>query len=381
MNKRGKAILGSGSLRLIFILVVTAAVIFFSYGRVDNASASKNTKADSTAQAEKDSSAAQREVNAVPVEITEVRRGVVNDYILQNATVDTEEGAEVYSRLVGVIVGLNVEEGDRVAQGSVLCSLEDDAYRLAHDKAKVAYDKQRADFKRYQDMYDKQLTSAEQFEQARFNLEQARIDWERADLDLKHTRITAPIDGVVTSRLVRLGERVTTSEPLFRIVDMEEKITVVHLPEREIGRVKVGQTVYLGTDNFPDSRFEGRVKRISPAVDAATGTFKVTVGVSDPETRLRPGMFVSVKMVTETHTNALLIPKAAVVYENGSPYAFIVEQDTLARRVRLERGFSDEDYVEILSQINETDRVVVVGQNGLKDEARIKVVAGLLKES
>ena len=171
-----------------------------------------------------------------------------------------------------------------------------------------------------------------------------------------------------------------TTKPLFRIVDIREKIAVVHIPEREIGRVKKGQQAYLSTDNIPDIHFESYVKRLSPHVDAESGTFKVTVGVNDPENRLRPGMYVSVHIVTETHRYALLIPKAAVVYENGLPYSFFIEHDTLARRIRLERGFSNERYVEVLSSISDTDRVVVVGQNGLKDGARIKIVAGLLEE-
>ncbi|HUU28054.1 MAG TPA: efflux RND transporter periplasmic adaptor subunit [archaeon] len=377
----GKSWTPAGTLRLIFLLFLIAASFFLCCKKGNNAPAGKDAKADSTAQAEKDSLAAEREAAAVPVEISPMRRGDVYDYILQNATVDTEEGVEVYSKLMGVMVELRVEEGDHVSQGSVLCRLEDDAYRLARDKAKVAYDRQSSDFKRYQDMYKKELTSVEQFEQARFNLDQARLDWERAELDLKHTRITAPISGVVTNRHVRLGERLTTSMPLFKIVGMAEKIAVVYIPERETVRVRHGQPAYLSTDNLPDMRFNAVVKRISPAVDASSGTFKVTVGVSDPEENLRPGMFVSVHIVTDTHKDALLIPKAAVIYENGLPYVFFVDRDTLARRVRLERGFSDEQYVEVLSAVGETDQVIVVGQNGLKDGARIKVVAGLFEES
>jgi len=229
-------------------------------------------------------------------------------------------------------------------------------------------------------MHEKQLTSTKEFEEARFSLEQARIDWETAELNLKRTRITAPISGVVTDRFVRLGQLVGTTKPLFRIVDVAEKIAVVHIPEREIIRIRQGQLAYLSTDNLPDKRFDAFIKRLSPHVDAASGTLKVTVGVRDPENSLRPGMFVSVHIVTDTHRNTLLIPKAAVVYENGLPYSFFVRQDTLARKVRLDRGFSNEQYVEVLASVSDTDRVVVVGQNGLKDGARIKVVAGLFEE-
>ena len=116
-------------------------------------------------------------------------------------------------------------------------------------------------------------------------------------------------------------------------------------------------------------------------MDPGSGTSKVALGVDNGGGRLRPGMFVSVHIVTETHRNALLIPKAAVIYENGMPFSFFVKNDTLARKIRLEQGFGDEQYVEVLSSVSDTDRVIVVGQNGLKDGARIKIVAGLLEEN
>ena len=195
------------------------------------------------------------------------------------------------------------------------------------------------------------------------------------------SRITAPIAGVITSRLVKLGERVTADKALFRIVEMVDKITVIQVPEREISRLKSGQPAYLTTDNLPGRKFTGGIKRIAPAVDPASGTFKVTVGLKDPQGELRPGMFVAVHIITDTHPNALLIPKEALVYENGLAHVFIVEQDTVARRMRLEPGFGDENYMEALSIVQENDKVVTVGQNGLKDGSRVKVVSGLFKES
>jgi membrane fusion protein (multidrug efflux system) len=378
-------------LKSALTVIALTSFVFIGCGRdlaadPDNSAASDSTastaadstaKADSLAAAEKERS----EAKAVPVEITFVRCGEVCDYILQNSTVDTEKGVEVFSRLNGVVVGLNVEEGTRVNRGEALCCLEDDDYRLARDKAKVIFEKRQAEFERFKNMHDKGLVSTEQLEDASFILAQARIDWEQAELDLKRTRIKAPIAGVVTDRHIRLGERVTTSEPLFRVVEMEDKIAVVHIPEREIGRIRRGQRAYLTTDNLQDMRFEAGIKRVSPAVDAQSGTFKVTVGVNDPQDRLRPGMFISVHIVTETHDNALLIPKSAVIYDNGQPHAFFVEQDTLARRVRLDKGFSNENYMEVLTSVNENDRVIVVGQNGLKDGVRIRIVSSLLDEN
>ena len=144
--------------------------------------------------------------------------------------------------------------------------------------------------------------------------------------------------------------------------------------------MKLSQRAFLVTENMPDRRFEAAVKRISPVMDASSGTFKVTVGIRDRENLLKPGMYMSVQIITDTHCNALLIPKAAVVYDNGLPYAFFTSQDTLARRVRLEKGYSDIKNIEILNGADENDQVIVIGQNGLKDGARIKITPGILKD-
>ena len=399
MNSYRNTLCRNSFLSMVLTLIIIISFVLVGCGenlsaKSDNSAATDSTAstaADSSAKAVADSIAradslaevekARSEAKAVPVEIASVQRGEVCDYILQNSTVDTEKGVEVFSRLNGIVVSFNVEEGTRVARGAELCRLEDDDYSLARDKAKVIYEKRQAEFKRFKNMHDKGLVSTEQLEDARFNLEQTRIDWETAELDLRRTRIKAPIAGVVTSRDVRLGQRVTISDPLFRIIEMSDKIVVVHIPEREIARVRNRQRAYLTTDNLPDMQFEARIKRVSPAVDAQNGTFKATVGVNDPGDRLRPGMFVSVHIVTETHENALLIPKSAVVYDNGLPHAFFVEQDTLARRMRLDKGFSNENYMEVLSSVDENDRVIVVGQNGLKDGMRIKIVSSPLEQA
>ena len=384
---------------ILAALILSCCVLLVSCGRESKAGtpdtpaadSAAAVTADSTSKAANDSLAKadsvkkaeeqKREAAAVPVEVAVIERGEVHDFILQNSTVDTEEGVDVYSRQVGEVVKLNVEEGSRVARGAVLCSLEDDDYRLARDKSKVNYEKSQADNKRFKEMYEKQLVSTKEVEESGYNLEQARLDYQRSELELQRTRITAPIAGVITSRLVKLGERVTADKALFRIVEMVDKITVIQVPEREISRLKSGQPAYLTTDNLPGRKFTGRIKRIAPAVDPASGTFKVTVGLKDPQGELRPGMFVAVHIITDTHPNALLIPKEALVYENGLAHVFIVEQDTVARRMRLEPGFSDENYMEALSIVQENDKVVTVGQNGLKDGSRVKVVSGLFKES
>jgi multidrug efflux pump subunit AcrA (membrane-fusion protein) len=108
-------------------------------------------------------------------------------------------------------------------------------------------------------------------------------------------------------------------------------------------------------------------------VDPASGTFKVTVGVKNASHLLKPGMFINVQIIIDTHKDAILIPKTAIVYENEYMNVFIVK-DSLAHKIRLSAGFQDNEKVESLERINAGDKVVVVGQAGMKDKTRVAIV-------
>jgi membrane fusion protein (multidrug efflux system) len=119
--------------------------------------------------------------------------------------------------------------------------------------------------------------------------------------------------------------------------------------------------------------FPAWIKRISPVVDPQSGTFKVTLGVKNENQMLRPGMFVNAHIITDTHKNVLLIPKTAVVYENQYMNVYVV-RDSIARKIQLNAGYEDSDKIEALDGINEGDKIIIVGQAGMKDKTKVNVV-------
>ena len=108
-------------------------------------------------------------------------------------------------------------------------------------------------------------------------------------------------------------------------------------------------------------------------MDPQSGTFKVTVGIRNPENVLRPGMFVNVHIVTDTHSTAVLVPKMAIVYDNENMNVFVV-RDSVAHKITLNSGFQDPQNVESLSDIEAGEKIIVVGQAGLKDQSKVKIV-------
>ena len=267
------------------------------------------------------------------------------------------------------------EEGDRVRVDQVLVRLVDDELKLAEAEAKVAYLKLENDFNRQKKIFDKNLLSKEEYERNAFDLEQAKIRWQRAELDLDHALVRSPIAGVVAERIVRLGDRIGPSTRLYALVNMNSLISRAHVPGGDLPNVSVGQPARITTNLFPDVNFPGRIIRISPVVDPNSGTFRVTLAINDAKERLRPGMFVTTRIVTATHEEALLVPKRAIVHDDGYPHVFVV-QDSTARKIQLDLGFEDTQHQEVLSGVSQGDSIVVVGQNGLKDQARVRVIEG-----
>ncbi|RMI17263.1 MAG: efflux RND transporter periplasmic adaptor subunit [Calditrichaeota bacterium] len=310
---------------------------------------------------------------AIPVEVTRMTRGDIANYLLYSSTLETEQQVDIYPRISGIIDKIFVDDGDRVRQGDKLVQLEQDEYILAEERARLDYEKQQARFRRLKALQEQQLLSEEEFEDARLALRQAEIAWKQAKLNLKYATITAPISGVVGDRSVQVGALVSPSTRLMSIANLEEKIIPIYVPQTEFALCYKGQPATVTVDALQDEQFQGYVKRISPIIDPQSGTFKVTVAVRDPQNKLRPGMFASVELIVDTHNNVPLIPKAALIYENERTYFFVVEKDT-ARRIELQKGFEDAEKVEVLNPLPEGIRVVVLGQNGLKDGSKVRIV-------
>ena len=309
----------------------------------------------------------------VPVEIVAVETGTISDYILLSANLETEKMADVFSRVQGLVEQAYVEEGDFVKKGQVLLSLEDDEYKLAEEKAALTYEKQKSDFERIEQMYKQSLLSIEEFEQAKFTMKGLEVDWKQAKLNLSYTRITAPISGVVGDRLIKPGDRIQPTSKLFTVINTQEMIAVVYAPEKQLGTVRKDQKAYVTSDHLENEKFEGWIKRVSPVVDPQSGTFKITIGVNNKNSKLRAGMFVNTHIITATHEDAVLIPKKAIVYENEGMNVFVV-RDSIASKVILKVGFQDHEKVESLEGIRAGDKIIVVGQAGLKDGAKVRVV-------
>lgn len=359
---------------LLVILALSTMQMSCSETNAENNKKAGDESAQSDSSKTKDKNDKPKIDERVPVEVTTIDEGEITSFILLSSNLETEKMADVYPRVQGIVEKIMVEEGDFVQKGQQLIKLEAQEYELAEAGARVSFEQQKQAYERAEAMYKKQLLSKEEFEQSGYTMQNARIDWEKTKLNLNYTKIESPISGVIGERLCRPGDRIQASDKLFSVINTQEIISVVHVPEKEIGKIKKGQKAFLTSDNIGEQQFTGWIKRVSPVVDPQSGTFKVTLGVNNQSSQLRPGMFVNVHIVTETRPNAVLIPKTAVVYENEAMHVYVV-RDSLAHKIKLAPGFQNYAAIEALRDIQKGDKVIVVGQSGLKDQSKVKIVS------
>ena len=318
-------------------------------------------------------SADESETTAVPVEIAAPIRGDIVATYTGTAPIEAFADASVVAKVGGEVRRLLVEEGDDVKAGQLLAVLDGDRLRLEAAATEANLRKLERDYQRNVDLKEKSLISEGDFEKILYEMEALSASHDMARLELSYTEIRAPIDGVVSERLIKVGNTLDVNTPAFQVTSLEPLVSYLHVPEREYRRLKANQTATFEVDALPGLSFEGTVARISPTVDPQTGTFKLTLEVSDPTRRLKPGMFARIGIVSDRRADALQIPRAAIIGDAEATSVFVVDEDRVELR-EIETGYADSGLVEVLSGLGDEENVVVVGQTALKDGAIVSVI-------
>lgn len=343
---------------LIPLLILLVSLV--NYSCSNEGKSKDNPKKDSTA--------------TIPIEISLVERGDVSANYISTATLEADQEAQVVSKVNGVVEKLNVEEGYKVKAGQPLAILDDRQYRLEMNRAKAELDKLQNDFRRSQELYDKKLISAEAYENLKYQLESQQAAFELSKLNHEYTTIRAPIDGIVSKRLIKVGNMIRVNDPVFTITDFDPLLAIVYIPEHEMQKIHHQQSVEFEADAIPGKSFQGQVERISPVVDPQTGTFKVTIEVDDPSGQLKPGMFTRIRIVYDTRQNTLLVPKEAIISEDGVNSVYIIDNKMSFKR-EVRTGYANGSKIEIVSGLKQGDTIVTIGQSSLKDSSRVEIIS------
>ncbi len=320
----------------------------------------------------KDDSKGKETVTSIPVEVASVQRGPIESTLRTFATLEAEQEVKVFGRTANRVVELLVEEGASVEKEEVLVRLDDSNQRVTVARAENNLAKARSEFERLEALYAQKLISDQVYTDARFEMRQLELALEDAKRELEYTVIRAPLGGVITRRLVKLGDLVTNGHHLFDVVDFESVVARIYVPEKNLASLATNQIARVFATALGTREFAGRVRRIAPVVDGKSGTVKVTLGFVQVGP-LRPGMYVDVDLVLDSKSNAVLLSKRALVMDGDQFYAFRLGEERKVEKILVEPRVSDRLHVEPTTGFKEGDRVVVAGQMGLKDGALVRL--------
>lgn len=323
---------------------------------------------------------------AVSVKTAPVVRRGIRSTIRVVGTVKAPNQATISAKIPGKVERILVEEGDHVEASQTLLQIEKTDLELTVRQAEAAVAVAEANFyqaktewKRCQELCDKGIASRQQYDLAKsaFDVAGATVQQAKANLglarhQLENADVTTLFGGVVTHKHVTVGERISPGQPLLEVAQIDPVEVTIGVSDKRFSELKLGQPVIVRVDGYPDDEFIGAVKKIQPAVDPVTRTFKVTAEAANPGERLKPGMFARAEIEVGYHENALVMPKAATLEEEGRYFAVAVKDDR-ARRTAIELGYQDGDLIEVVSGLSEGDLVVLEGAYALAEGAPVQV--------
>lgn len=286
------------------------------------------------------------------------------------STLVSDRDAPISARVEGEVVAWFVEEGDWVEKGQTLARLDGDRLRIQMNQAKANLEKTTREYERYINLHKRGLVSTASFDGMKFDLDALNASYKLGKLNYGYTFIRASISGVVSSRYIKVGQHVSVGDTTFRITDPSELIAYLQIPQNELARFSVGHAANIYVDSMPDQVFDASIERISPTIDARNGTFRATATIDNSAALLAPGMFGRFEIAIEKHTNALVIPTAAVIEEDNVAVVYVVEDGT-ARRRTITTGIEENGQIEVLSGLSGFEQIIVTGQSGLRDGTRV----------
>ncbi len=262
-----------------------------------------------------------------------------------------EHDAWVYARSLGVVESLAVDLGARVEEGDLLVSLEHEEQAIALDEARAIVANAERAVARQRQLAGSRLVSPADSERVEYEYQRAELALRKAQRDYRLTRIVAPFDGRVTTRVVKPGQLVQPGDSLFRVAALAPLRVTVHVPEDFAAETKVGATAEV--IDLAESSAEARVIAVSPIIDAASGTLEVLLQLG-PNTAMRPGQLVTVYFVT-VRRKVLAVDPAAVAEEG---YVLVWENGrSVLREVTLGATLPD-GRVEVVTGLTAGDQVV-----------------------
>jgi RND family efflux transporter MFP subunit len=341
------------SLIIFAVLIIIIAVLF------NNKAKSKKAQISS-------------EFITYPVNVVQAVKESVQEQLSLTGTINAYSDVTIMSETSGKVVEVDAEVGDYKSAGSVIIKVDDEIKKANYQLAEVNYDKAKKDLERFKKLASNNSVSDQQLEGAQLAYQSAEAQYIIAKRQFNDSKITTPISGVVTSRPVELGTMINNNMAIANVANISQLKVRINLSEADVFKVKVGDTVGVVTDVYPDHKFTGKIKYISDKCDDVH-TYPVEIIINnDKKFPLKAGMFGRIYFNSRLNGTSITIPRDALVGSSRDAKVYIINNG-IANLRDIEVGIEFGTKLQVIRGLNEGETVVVAGQTNLKDGYKVTI--------
>ena len=305
--------------------------------------------------------------------VAPVEQRALEDKIFLVGSLEAIEEVDLISEVDARIVEINFREGEPVREGQLLIRLDDRKLKANVAEMRARFNLAKANLERSATLLERETISQQDYDQARAEYDAAQALLDLSEEELEDAAIQAPFAGVMTERMVSLGQFTTRGQLLGSLVVMNPIEVEFNAPERYIAQIEMDQRIEITVESFPGETFQGEVVFISPRVDRDTRTVLVKAELQNPDHRLKPGMFGNLELIFKAREAALIIPEAAISYANDQASVVVMTPEKKAAFRNVDVGIRLAGEAEILNGLEENERVVVEGWQKMRPDSLIQI--------
>jgi RND family efflux transporter MFP subunit len=309
-------------------------------------------------------------IEAYPVSVAFVQNEKVTNNLELVGNITAYNDVAIVSEAQGRVVKVLAQVGDYKSAGSVLFQLDDELKLEAYKTAEVNYLKSKKDYERYDALYKGKSVTDAQYEQAKLAYQASESQYVLAKREYNDTKITTPISGIVTARMVDIGNYVNKASVVANVVDISKLKVKLNVAEKDAFKLKPNDNVNVITDVYPGVTLIGKISSISSKSDEAH-TYPVEILLANSKDHpLRSGMFGRVSFTSIQNNELLVMPREALIGSIKDAKVFVVEGG-IAKMKNVLIGNAFENWLEIKGGLKQGDKIVVNGQNNLQDNDKV----------
>ena len=277
------------------------------------------------------------------------------------------------SEIDGVIEEIYFDEGDEIVSSKKLTDISTKELSLKLNIAFADLKLAETNLKRDEKLAKDNLIPNAQLDKTRTFAERALLNRELAKISLNKSLITSPLKGTVKTRFVKVGEFVRKGDRLVEILEVDQILVKVNIPEQEILQIKIGQKVEIALYILGEKIFEGQVEKIGLEADASNRTFPVEIEVDNRGRELRPGMLSRVTFTQRVDQDQIVVPRHTILERDSGRIVYLVDKGKAFQR-EVTIGISQREKVQVLKGLSTGEQLVVEGHTKLTDGEEINIV-------